>query len=291
MNYLGDFTEDATVRVSFSTNDAAGGAVAPSDAFEAADLKIYKDGSDAEKTTTNGVTMASPFDSITGLHHVDIDTSVNTGDAGFWTPGADYKVVLVPDETVDSQTVVAVLAEFSIENRFMRGTDNAATAAQVAALNNFDPDTEGVFMEGAKNVLDDLNDLSADEITALFAGQLAAGVLVNGITVTGGRAIEITRGDVKTLTFNLGTQWPLTDKLVYFIIKKDPTADNSTAIVNRTATIIDAENGVAQITLTADETTPVDCYWYEVELRDDPADDDPQTPLRGRLTILQDVRQ
>ena len=117
MSYLGDFTENATVGITFTTNDAAGGAVAPSSAFEAADVKIYKNGSAVEKTTTNGLTMSSPFDGATGLHHLDIDTSINTGDVGFWEAGADYKVVLTPDETVDGQTIVSVLAEFSIENR------------------------------------------------------------------------------------------------------------------------------------------------------------------------------
>jgi hypothetical protein len=62
--------------------------------------------------------MTSPFDTITGLHLLAIDTSNDTGDAGFWTIAADYSVVLIPDETVDSQTVVAVIATFSIENRF-----------------------------------------------------------------------------------------------------------------------------------------------------------------------------
>lgn len=252
--YLGDFNEDVVITsIEFTTNNAAGGAVAPSSAFEAADLKIYKNGSPDEKTTVNGVTMDSPFDSITGLHHVAIDTSDDTGDDGFWVAGADYSVVLSPDETVDGQTVVAVIAKFSIENR---------------------------------------SNISTDDIAALFTGQLVPGVLQNGITVAPGATIGITRGDVKTLTFNLGAQWPLTGKLVYFIIKKDPEADNSTAIVNRLVdTIVDAANGVAQIDLTAAETTPVDCYWYEVELRDDPGNDNPQTPLRGRLSILQDVRQ
>lgn len=114
---LGDIVEDETVDVPFTTNDAAGGAVAPSSAFEAADVKIYKDGSATEKTTANGLAMTSPFDSITGLHQLTIDTSVDTGDSGFWEVGSDYKVVLDPDETVDGQTVVAVLAIFSIENR------------------------------------------------------------------------------------------------------------------------------------------------------------------------------
>ena len=127
--YLGDFAEDATVNILFTTHDKNGGSVAPSTAFEAADVKIYKDNSDTEKTATDGLTM-SAFDSITGLHSLIIDTSDDTNDAGFWVTGSDYAVVLSPsDETVDSETVVAVIATFSIENRFMRGTDSANTTA------------------------------------------------------------------------------------------------------------------------------------------------------------------
>jgi hypothetical protein len=148
MNYLGDFVEDETIRLDFTTNDSRGGAVAPSDAFEAADLKIYKDGNAAQKTTTNGIIMTSPFDSIIGLHHVDIDTSNNTGDIGFWATGSDYKVVLTPDETVDGQTVVAVIAEFSIENR-----SGAALASALAAIQGTGFDTNTDSLKQIKAVL------------------------------------------------------------------------------------------------------------------------------------------
>ncbi len=117
--FIGEVKEDSTVDFFFTTNDGSGGAVAPSSAFEAADLAIYKDNSATQKATTNGVTMTSPFDSVTGLHHVRLDTSNDTGDAGFWAAGSDYTVVLNPDETVDTQTVVAVLAQFSVENRLV----------------------------------------------------------------------------------------------------------------------------------------------------------------------------
>lgn len=126
MEYLGDFLADETVYFTFTTNDGSGGAVAPSSAFEAADLKIYKDGA---AFAPNGVSMTSPFDAITGLHAVAIDTSNDGGDN--WITGADYSVVLSPDETVDGQTVVRVVASFSIQNRYMRGTDSAALATGV----------------------------------------------------------------------------------------------------------------------------------------------------------------
>lgn len=113
-DHLGSFNASSTIYFYFTTHAASGAAVAPSSAFEAADLLIYKNGSATQRTSASGITMTSPFDSITGLHAVAIDLSDNT-DAGFWAAGSEYVVVLSPDETVDSLAVVKVLAYFSIE--------------------------------------------------------------------------------------------------------------------------------------------------------------------------------
>lgn len=113
--YIGDFPEDfTTVTCIFTTHAATGATVAPNSAFEAADVVIFKNGSATEKTSTNGVTMTSPFNGTTGLHCVVIDTSNDTGDGGFWVAGAQYTVVLVPDETVDGLTVAKVIGTFGI---------------------------------------------------------------------------------------------------------------------------------------------------------------------------------
>ncbi len=116
MNYIGDFPEDfTTVVVLFTTHDTNGAPVAPLSAFESDDVKIYKDGSASQKTSTNGLTMTSPFDSIVGLHCLVIDTSNDTGDAAFWVAGHTYSVVLNPDtETVNAQTALKVIATFTI---------------------------------------------------------------------------------------------------------------------------------------------------------------------------------
>jgi hypothetical protein len=117
MRWLGEFPEDfATVVCMFTTHDGQGGPVAPLSAFEAADVLIYKNGSASQKTSTNGVTMTSPFDSIVGLHCVTIDTSNDTGDGGFWVAGAVYTLVLSPDsETIDGKTALNVIGQFGIE--------------------------------------------------------------------------------------------------------------------------------------------------------------------------------
>jgi hypothetical protein len=112
-DYLGIRPAGSDVYFSFTTHAATGGTVAPLSAFEAGDLRIYRNSSDTERTSTSGYTMTSPFGSVTGLHHVSIDLS-DGAHAGFYDLGYFYTVVLVPDETVDGETVAKVLAYFEI---------------------------------------------------------------------------------------------------------------------------------------------------------------------------------
>ncbi len=133
MEYLGDFVLDDVVQVYFTTHDKNGAAIAPSTALEAADVIIYKDGSASQKLTTNGLVMTSPFDTVVGLHHLSIDTGNDTGDGGWWVTGADYTIVLSPDETVDGETVVRVIAVFSTENRSALRSTVAGRTVDIAA--------------------------------------------------------------------------------------------------------------------------------------------------------------
>jgi hypothetical protein len=107
----------ATVRIYFTTHTVSTGvAVAPSSAFASTDFRVYKDGSATEKTTTNGITVTSPFDSLTGSHLIELDTSNSTGDVGFWASGSAYRVVISTAKTVDSKDPSGVcVGEFSIE--------------------------------------------------------------------------------------------------------------------------------------------------------------------------------
>lgn len=127
----------ATYNKIFTTNSAAGAAVAPSGAFGTDDVVIYKDNSATQRSSTSGWTVTSPFDSVTGQHLFSADLSDNT-DAGFYASGHKYTVMLVPNETVDSQTVVAVIGEFIIgpvdANLIsILGSAISGTAAQISA--------------------------------------------------------------------------------------------------------------------------------------------------------------
>ena len=112
--YFGDFEEGSTVNFKWNTVDQDGASIARGSPV--GDIRIYKDDSATQRTSDAGITDTGDFDGITGVHHVEIDLSDNT-DAGFYAAGHDYSVVFV-GEDVDGQTVNAVVAHFSIENRF-----------------------------------------------------------------------------------------------------------------------------------------------------------------------------
>lgn len=116
--YLGDFAEDAIVYFAWDTNKGDGASIT-----RATDgtISVYKDNGTTQSAA--GVTDTEDFDSLTGIHMVTVDTSADA----FYAKGHDYAVILSA-ATIDGKTVNAVLATFSIENRFSRVT---AARAQV----------------------------------------------------------------------------------------------------------------------------------------------------------------
>jgi hypothetical protein len=155
--HLGFYNTSSTrthVRFQFSTHASAGGNVAPLSAFEAADLRIYRaaDGaafSATQRSSSNGITMTSPFDSLTGYHDVDIDLTDNT-DAGFYASGYLYLVVLAPDtETIDSQTITGIPLEY-----FEIGVAKA-DMTQILGTAVSTPATAGVLDVNVKNIDND----------------------------------------------------------------------------------------------------------------------------------------
>lgn len=185
---LGDFTEDSTVRVVLSTNNTSGAAVAPSSAFEADDFRIYKNGSATQKATTNGITVASPFDSVTGLHTLEIDTSNDTGDSGFWTTGADYWIIAVPDETVDSQTVIAPIAVFSIQNRY--------SSARLAAIEADTVDIQSRLPASldSGNMRSSVQSMAANTLTASALAADAVTELQSGLSTLDASGVRTSLG-------------------------------------------------------------------------------------------------
>lgn len=99
----------------FTTHSPNGGAIAPSNPFDTSDIDVYKDNGTTIKVTDNGITVASPVNSVVGLHHLQLNTGNSSGDVGFWEKGSRYIVILNPDtETVNSEAVIEVVGRFKI---------------------------------------------------------------------------------------------------------------------------------------------------------------------------------
>lgn len=122
MNYLGDYAEDATVYLMFNTftsDDPSASSTITN--FINTDVHIHKDDGLTQRNNAAGITVSVNFDGITGSHMIKIDTSDDTV-GGFWVTGSDY-FVRIEGTTVDGATINAVVAQFSIENRYNAVTD------------------------------------------------------------------------------------------------------------------------------------------------------------------------
>ncbi len=176
--YLGDYSVGSTVYVAWN---------AVGDTFQsitrATDgaIRVYKDLSITQRSSTAGQTDTEDFDSLTGLNALAIDTSDNT-DAGFYAAGHDYTVVL-QGAIIDGDTLNVALATFSIENRstFRRAavltepsaapTWSSTFEAQLAYLvaNAINPNKSTASVRTLRNLADSgsisTNALSDDGVT------------------------------------------------------------------------------------------------------------------------------
>jgi hypothetical protein len=128
--YLGDFSYNQTVYFAWSSLNSSGASVAPSGSPT---VRVYKNGSTTEDTSTGSSTFT--FDSKTGINYVTV--ALNTS---FFVPNSDYFIVL-DSMTLDGQTVSAVVAQFSIENRssvapVLRGLAAAGSSSSITFDSN-----------------------------------------------------------------------------------------------------------------------------------------------------------
>ena len=175
----GDFVAGATVPIPFNTFDSNGESVTVTE-LVAADVHIHKDAGTTQRTSAAGVTVSIDFDGITGNHLITIDTSDDT-DAGFYAPGSDYAVRL-EGITVNAQTLNVWIGMYSIENRFMRGTDSAALASVC---------TEGRLAElDAGNLPTDMATLLT-AIQAVMTTQMTEAYAADGVAPTPAQALML----------------------------------------------------------------------------------------------------
>jgi len=125
----------STLDIAFASYGKTNGESITMTGLAVGDIKIFKNGSVTERSSTTGFTLLDTdgidIDAITGIHGFSIDLSSNA-DAGFYAAGARYSVV-VSTITVDSQTISFVAATFRIgHEQAILNTTIATLASQTS---------------------------------------------------------------------------------------------------------------------------------------------------------------
>src|SRR3990167_7874105 len=179
--YLGDYIEDDTLHFLWSSNNSNGASVTRT---VNGTISVYKDNGVAQSVA--GITDTEDFDALTGIHSCSMDLSADA----FYAVGADYAVVLSA-ATIDGQTVNAVLAHFSIENRSAlrptvngRELDVTATGEAGLDLDNTagalgTAQFDAAFLTAALIAADAIcaAELAADAVTEIQSGLATAAAL------------------------------------------------------------------------------------------------------------------
>src|SRR5690606_11392258 len=129
-DYLGDFAAGATVVLWWNTNAIAGESITRA---TNGSIRIYKDTSDTQRSSSAGITATEDADSLTGVHRLAIDLNDNT-DSGFYAAGSDYAVVL-EGATIDGKVINHALGQFSIEKRSVISATAIRSALGLASAN------------------------------------------------------------------------------------------------------------------------------------------------------------
>ncbi len=153
-NYIGDYPVEQNILCWFDTNDREGASISPT--IDPANILIYKDGVDTGETVDPDEYTE---DEVTGVHKILLDVSDHVP---VFTAGSDFALVL-STSTIDTQTVMATLVEFSIENRF-KGVDVLLISGDSDAANNL----KAMFNE--TGYLHDSAPASRDQMAALAGG-------------------------------------------------------------------------------------------------------------------------
>ncbi len=165
---LGDRIDNSTIFFKF-TSHVQEGDNASFDSTPTVD--VYEDDS-VTQIVTDGVTLIEDFDGKNGFHSIKLDTSVDAA----YAIGKEFQVLVTG--LLEGTTVARIVAFFSIEDRFMRGTNAAALASEVTAarMSELDAGTGGKM---ANQV--DLVKTEADKIALVDAGAGVAGSVIEEV--------------------------------------------------------------------------------------------------------------
>lgn len=173
---LGDRVNDSIIFFKFTSHVQEGNNVS----FDSTPtVDVYEDDS-VTQIVTDGVTLVEDFDGKNGVHSIKLDTSVDVA----YAIGKEFQVLVTG--LLEGTTVARIVAFFSIEDRFMRGTNAAALAsvatearlaeldaanlpANIDTINTATGGLAGAAMRGTDNAA------LASEVTAARMSELDAG--------------------------------------------------------------------------------------------------------------------
>lgn len=132
---LGSFIEDDTIHFIWTTVDSSGEPITRS---TDGTVSVYKDNGTSQSVA--GVTDTEDFDMLTGVHAVTIDLSADA----FYATGSNY-IVTINGAVVDTVTVNAPIAYFTIENNFVNANMIRVSGDSTSADNlELQYDTTGI---------------------------------------------------------------------------------------------------------------------------------------------------
>ena len=143
--YLGDFNAGDTIDLKFTTVGTTG---APTTLAGTPAISVYKSNSVTQSTA--GITLTVDFDSITGMHHVQITTAT---DATFYAGSNDFQIVITTGTVGGTSVIGYVVGAFSLSNRAVKpqtgdsfarlgAPAGASIAADLVTIDNLVDDLE-----------------------------------------------------------------------------------------------------------------------------------------------------
>jgi len=186
MSYQGDYVEDyATFNFKFQSRATT---AIPTILTGSPVISVYK--ANGLTQSTAGVTLTTEFDGIVGSNHVLIDLSSDV----FYAVGNDYQIVITAGTVGGISVVGAVVATFSIENRFNE-VDVTAISGDITAADNLE------LMYDGTGYIDDTAPSSRSQVASIAAtGGGAVNFNANDDN-TGGAIKGVSFVGVQTLTF------------------------------------------------------------------------------------------
>ena len=171
MKHLGDFDTSTVVYGKFTTYRPTTGATFALGGTPV--LSVYKDNSITQSTT--GVTLTTDFDSVTGLNHYAVDTSL---DGTFYSAGSFFDIVITTG-TVDSVSVTGtVVGSFTIRKNSALKPTTAARTLDVSATGEAGLDWANIGSPTTAVNLSATN-IDVDQIVASVSGAVGS---VTGLT-------------------------------------------------------------------------------------------------------------